>query len=127
MSRLKDIVIDCADAWTLASWWAPVLGYQMRVYTEEDYAKLREQGIERPEDDPDVALDPIDEKGPSFWFCQVPEPKTVKNRVHIDVFGDLEEVLAHGATHRETFPKWTVLADPEGNEFCLFPLDQMPA
>lgn len=126
MSRLKDIVIDCTDAWTLASWWAPVLGYQMRVYTEDDLAKLRAQGIERPEDDPDVALDPIDEPGPSFWFCEVPEPKSVKNRVHIDVLGDLDDLLARGATHLATFPKWAVLADPEGNEFCLFPPDPMP-
>lgn len=122
MSGLKDICIDCEDAWTLAHWWAPVLGYRVRPHSEEDLAKLRDNGIDRPEDDPYVALDPIDEPGPSVWFLEVPEAKTVKNRVHLDVFGDVVALLARGATLVETHPNWTVLADPEGNEFCVFPL-----
>lgn len=65
MGRLKDICFDCADPWTLAHWWAEVLGYRVRPHTEADLAQLREQGIERPEDDPYLALDPIDEPGPT--------------------------------------------------------------
>ena len=123
MSNLKDIVVDCADAWTLAHWWAEVLGYRVRPHSEEDLARLREDGIERPEDDPNIALDPIDEPGPGVWFCKVPEPRAVKNRVHIDVYGDVDELVARGATVLETLPNWTVLTDPEGNEFCVFRRD----
>jgi hypothetical protein len=55
----------------------------------------------------------------------VPEPKTVKNRVHIDVAtDDLDALVAHGATvlraKGDDGLRWTILADPEGNEFCAF-------
>jgi hypothetical protein len=120
MSHLKDVCIDCVDAWSLANWWAPVLGYRVRPYTDDDLVALREAGIQRPEDDPNVALDPIDEPGPSFWFLSVPEPKTVKNRVHIDVYGDVEALEARGASVARVLERWTVMLDPEGNEFCVF-------
>jgi glyoxalase superfamily protein len=76
MSRLKDICVDCQDPWALANWWADAIGYRVRPYSEEDLAQLREQGIDGPEGDPGVALDPIDEPGPSIWFLKVPEPQT---------------------------------------------------
>jgi hypothetical protein len=53
----------------------------------------------------------------------VPEPKTVKNRMHLDVFGDPAELVAMGATlvrERGGDTGWDQLADPEGNEFCVF-------
>jgi hypothetical protein len=64
----------------------------------------------------------------SFDFAGVPEPKTVKNRVHIDVAtGDLDALVAHGATvlrnKGDEGLGWTVLADPQGNEFCAFTAD----
>ena len=62
-------------------------------------------------DDPVLTMD----------FVPVPEPKTVKNRLHWDVVGTVEEFLDRGATHLWDRPRWTVLADPEGNEFCVFP------
>ena len=59
-----------------------------------------------------------------FWvFAGVPEPKTVKNRIHWDVWGDTPTLLAAGATllrARDDEIGWDVLADPEGNEFCVF-------
>ena len=119
MSRLKDICIDCADPWTLAHWWADLLGYEVRPWSEEDLAALRAQGIERPEDDDSVALDDPG-GGPSVWFVRVPEPKTVKNRVHLDVYGDVDDLLDRGATLVARLEKWTVLLDPEGNELCVF-------
>jgi hypothetical protein len=97
-----------------------VLGYQVRPHSEEDLAQLRAEGIERREDDPNIALDPISGNGPSVWFCKVPESKAVKNRVHLDVWGDAGELVSRGATILDERPKWTVLADPEGNEFCVF-------
>jgi len=53
----------------------------------------------------------------------VPEPKTVKNRVHWDVFGDVDRLVEAGARvlrERGGDISWTVMADPEGNEFCVF-------
>src|SRR5262245_59537335 len=112
MSNLKDVVFDCADAWTLSHWWADVLGYQFRAHTDADLEQLRNEGIERVEDDPNLAIDPVGENGPSFWFCKVPEAKSVKNRVHIDVYGDADELIARGAILVEAHERWTVLADP---------------
>jgi hypothetical protein len=119
---LKDVCVDCADPWSLAHWWAPVLGYRVRTHTPADLRRLAERGVMRPEDDPDIALDPDGETGPTFWFNRVPEPKTVKNRVHVDVYGDVDQLLAHGASLVARLERWTVLADPEGNEFCVFEL-----
>ena len=132
MGALKDICIDCADPWTLGHWWADVVGYQVRPHTDDDLAQLRADGIERPEDDPTIAVDPIAVDGvgglgPSIWFCRVPEPKTVKNRVHLDVYGDVEELVGRGASIIERRPDWTVLTDPEGNEFCVFSAPSAPS
>ena len=121
MGRLKDVCVDCADPWTLGHWWAEVLGYRVRPHDADDLASLRAQGTTRPEDDPVIAVDPLDGAGPTFFFIRVPEAKTVKNRVHVDVFGDVKELVRHGATLLTRREEWTVMADPEGNEFCVFP------
>lgn len=70
-----------------------------------------------------------EQEGMGIAMCPVPEEKTVKNRVHLDVsVGSLAEVLALGATVLETHEHWTVCADPEGNEFCAFVReDELPA
>lgn len=122
MSRLKDVVVDCRDPWSLGHWWAETLGYRVRAHSASDLEQLRAEGIERPEDDPNIAVDPDGEQGPGFWFCKVPEQKAVKNRVHIDVFGDVTALTRRGATVIAELPRWTVMADPEGNEFCVFPV-----
>jgi hypothetical protein len=56
----------------------------------------------------------------SMVFDPVPEPKTVKNRIHWDVYGQVGALTSAGATVLAQLPRWTVLADPEGNEFCVF-------
>jgi len=56
----------------------------------------------------------------SIAFVPVPEPKTVKNRIHIDVFGVVDDLVAAGAKVLAELEHWTVMADPEGNEFCAF-------
>ena len=66
-------------------------------------------------------MDPVDGAGPSFWFNRVPEPKTVKNRVHLDVYGDVDELASQGRDRGRAPGEWTVMTDPEGNEFCVFP------
>ena len=113
MSNLKDICIDCADPWALSHWWAGVLGYEVRPHTDADLAELRAQGFDGAEADPSIAVDPVGEPGLTFWFNRVPEPKRVKNRVHVDVYGDVDELVAHGASIVERQERWTVMADPE--------------
>jgi Glyoxalase-like domain len=112
IARFKDLCLDASDHQMLASWWCDVLGYERRV--EPDW--------ERPAEWPVPIVDPTG-AGPLIWIVPVPEAKTVKNRMHIDVFGDVAPLLALGA--RVVLPRgddreWNVLVDPEGNEFCVF-------
>jgi hypothetical protein len=105
--RLYEVVVDVGDDVAAASWWAGVLG--ATASQEEDWS----------------ALDQI--PGAPFEcvvFQEVPEPQRVKNRIHWDLtVPDLEELIASGATvvrERDDEIGWTVLADPQGNEFCAF-------
>ncbi len=116
-ARFKDLCLDAADHQALADWWCAAMGYVRR-----DSVDPPEEGWERPHDWPVPIVDPSG-AGPLFWIVPVPEPKTVKNRMHLDVVGDRDELLAAGATVvrlREGDMEWDVLADPEGNEFCVF-------
>jgi hypothetical protein len=119
---LKDIVIDCRRAPGLARFWASLMdGYAVRAYDDVEIARLASQGL-TPESDPNVA---VDGPGPTLFFQEVPEPKmAAKNRLHLDIeVGDrraeVERLTAKGATVIAQFDSWTVLQDPEGNEFCL--------
>ena len=107
--RLYEIVVDCADPEALATWWAELIGGRCEYDAEHGWA-----GIEEIPEAPFAYL----------VFVPVPEPKTVKNRIHLDVTtGDLEAIVAAGATvlrPQDDEIGWTVLADPEGNEFCAF-------
>jgi hypothetical protein len=123
MAHLRDIVIDCGHPASLARFWAAALdGYEVAPYDEDELERLRAQGVSDPEDDPTVLVEGPN-GSPSLWFQRVPEPKHVKNRVHLDLTaaeGELERLLSLGASVVERQPDWLVLADPEGNEFCLF-------
>jgi hypothetical protein len=102
---LYEIVVDSAVPRTIARWWADVLGAK---YGEKDGD---EAWVER------IPGAPFD----CIVFGTVPEPKTVKNRIHWDVTtDDLALLTDAGATVVERQPRWTVMADPEGNEFCAF-------
>ena len=106
--KLYEIVVDSADPAAIASWWAEVLGATVQH---------GDDGSSWFEDAPHVPFD-------CFVFGTVPEPKTVKNRVHWDVdVDDVQALLDHGATvlrEPDDVISWHVLADPEGNEFCAF-------
>lgn len=113
-SAVRHITIDCADPFTLATFWAGVFGVAV---DEED-----EPG------DPEALVAP--ESGPALLFLRVPEAKSVKNRVHLDLqpSGSRDDEVARlvslGATvfadHRRSDGRgWVTLADPEGNEFCV--------
>jgi hypothetical protein len=104
--RLYEIVVDSVDPYSIARWWADALG---GTYGEKDG-----EGEAWVEEIPGAPFDCI-------VFGAVPEPKTVKNRIHWDVkTDDLALLVDAGATVLTTQPGWTVLADPEGNEFCAF-------
>jgi hypothetical protein len=108
-SRFKDLCLDARDHQALADWWCAALGYARRP-------------ADRPPSDPVAIEDPAG-VGPVLWLNPVPEPKTVKNRMHFDVDGDRDTLLAAGATlvrAQDEGIRWDVLADPEGNEFCCF-------
>ena len=91
-------------------------------YARLDVHDPPEDGWVRPTEWPVPIVDP-DGKGPLIWVVPVPEKKTLKNRMHIDVFGDPQEMLRLGATllrGKDDEIDFDVLADPEGNEFCVF-------
>jgi len=112
---IENICFDCADAYTLGQFWSQVLGLPL---ADDDFAGDPAASIRLP-------------SGQTLYFLGVPEPKTVKNRVHLCLRpqttrdGELERLLGLGATivddRRELTEDggWAVLADPEGNEFCL--------
>jgi hypothetical protein len=112
-AKFKDLVIDACDHQALADWWCTAFGYVRRDSLTGD---------ERPPGWPVPIVDPTG-SAPLFWVCPVAEAKTVKNRMHLDVWGDPDELVAAGATlvrAKGGDIEWHVLADPEGNEFCVF-------
>jgi len=121
LARLREIVIDAAHAAPLARFWAAALdGYQVRAYDDAEIARLAELG-HTPDTDPTVA---VDGPGPTIFVQQVPEPKVTKNRVHVDLeTGDrpaeVQRLTALGASLLDSYDDWTVMLDPEGNEFCV--------
>ncbi|MGY5070433.1 VOC family protein [Streptomyces griseus] len=114
ISVLLNVAIDCANAYELARFWSGVTG---RPLHPEDGPGSRETQVLLAE-------------GPVLHFNQVPEAKTVKNRIHLCLRPDttrdreVERLLELGATfvadHRNPDGSgWAILADPEGNEFCV--------
>ncbi len=103
--RHVELVVDTGvESAPIAEWWGAVLGATLH---HDDRGFSYVDGI--------VGC-PLR----SIAFVPVPEPKTVKNRVHIDVYGDVAALVDAGATVLAVLPGWTVLADPDGNEFCVF-------
>lgn len=121
MARLSEIVIDAAEPSALARFWAAALdGYAVRAYDVADVEHLAAMG-RTPETDPQVALDG---PGPTIFLQESAEPKTARNRVHLDVEAvdrdaEVERLCALGARVRDVHDSFSVLLDPEGNEFCV--------
>ena len=105
---LAEIVVDTSDAVAISTWWADVLGAERKDH-DGDYSYL-EQVPEAPFG--------------SLVFVPVPEPKTVKNRIHLDVTTPDVQLLVDAGARLMRAPDeeiaWSVLADPDGNEFCAF-------
>ncbi|MDT0266020.1 VOC family protein [Streptomyces sp. DSM 44915] len=127
MARLHDIVFDAARPSAVARFWAAALdGYAVAPYDEAELARLRTLGVLDPADDPTVLVEPVGAAGPRVWFQLVPEGRRGKNRVHLDLraadpAAETARLTALGARVVARHEGHLVLADPEGNEFCLFP------
>lgn len=117
---LKEIVFDCKRAAPLARFWAQVLtGYAVRAYDDEEIARLAALGL-TPDTDPVVM---VDGPGPTLCFHEI-ERGRVQGRIHLDVkvtdpAAERTRLIGLGAGVVREADGYTVLADPEGNHFCL--------
>jgi predicted enzyme related to lactoylglutathione lyase len=113
--RLYTVVIDARDPTALGQFWADALGW--RILADDDQEE--------------VIVGANAQAYPGLCILRVPEPKTIKNRLHLDLVPDdaedkeaeIERLIALGATRvdigQAPDASWVVLADPEGNEFCV--------
>jgi hypothetical protein len=106
IARFKDLCLDAGDPARLGAFWAAVLGRTRQAQDNGD----------------GLLTGPAPQH--TIWVNRVAEPRAVKYRVHLDIYTrDLADLAALGATVVEPqhgTRTWTVLADPEGNEFCAF-------
>ncbi|GAA1670656.1 VOC family protein [Kribbella yunnanensis] len=121
-SKLTELAIDCADPGALSRFWCAVLDYEVQLI-EEDLITIGSPDVPEGRNRPG----PVP---PTLTFVQVPEPKAVKNRLHLDVnptdrdqAEEVRRLLELGARPADVGQgadaTWVVLADPEGNEFCV--------
>ncbi|MGL5809191.1 MAG: VOC family protein [Nocardioides sp.] len=142
------VVIDCLKPHRLAEWWGETLGWDVEPQDADFIRSMVAQGLASQDDTivysgklvwaEGCAINPpAGESGPRLLFQKVPEPKTGKNRVHLDLrsapesgtrtsddhLARVDLLVERGATvigqGRQGPHEWTVLTDPEGNEFCV--------
>lgn len=114
VSRMVAVVVNCRDAEALAAFWAGVLGAR---------------GIGRWDDPRGTRYVQLDDTVPVLLFQPVPDPPSGNNRLHLDVAApqpqadEVARLVGLGAAVVDDAPDlpWVVLADPEGNEFCVLP------
>jgi hypothetical protein len=113
LARFKDLCMDAADPARLGEFWAEALG----------------RSWEQDGDGDGMLRGPTN--GHTIWISRVPEPKTVKHRVHLDIYArrlaDLEALGSTVVRPAGDDRAWTVMADPEGSEYCAFLRDDLPA
>ena len=113
-STIKYMTFDCHNPLLLAEFWSAVLGYETENWPVIDGATSK----------------PRDDGVPHIAFIRAPEAKTAKNRLHLDIQpvdgameSEVERLVELGATRIDVFNEpsetWTVMNDPEGNEFCV--------
>ena len=128
--RWYSVVVDCHDVAAQARWWARALDWQT-IFEAEDEVVI----VPRHVTEESLRTTPWEQLGPGLIFVPVPEAKTVKNRLHIDLAPQLDDdqgamvdsLIAMGATRADVGQSvggtdkvsWVVLDDPEGNEFCV--------
>jgi len=112
-ATIGNISFDCDDVMKIATFWSTVLGRPLDKGSGELFASIGGTDAARRE--------------PALYFNKVPEPKRAKNRVHVDLVNPdlsaIDELIRLGATvtgkHKIPGQSWTVMQDPEGNEFCI--------
>jgi catechol 2,3-dioxygenase-like lactoylglutathione lyase family enzyme len=120
-SKFTELAVDCADPRELARFWCAVLGYEVQD-DEDELVTIGSPSVPEGKNRPG----PVP---PVLTFARVPEGKSVKNRLHIDVNptdreqdDEVRRLLDLGARPVDLGQgeqSWVVLADPEGNEFCV--------
>jgi predicted enzyme related to lactoylglutathione lyase len=106
---IKSVTFDCNDAMRLAQFWADALGSNVDEDATHEKAYVEAAGW----------------GGPNMWFNAVPEPKIAKNRMHLDLRApgglrdEIRRLIDAGASVRQDGTELVVMADPEGNEFCV--------
>jgi hypothetical protein len=134
------VAIDCSSPHELADWWAEALGWQVEAQDEAFIRRMVSSGAASEEDTAvhrgalvwrmGAAITSPEPGRPRVLFQQVPEPKTGKNRLHLDVRigperqeAEVTRLLGLGATElwrsSQGPHSWVTMADPEGNEFCV--------
>ena len=112
-ARIGNIAFDCDDVLKIATFWSAVLGRPLDKGSTGQFASIGGTDAARRE--------------PAWYFAKVPEPKRAKNRAHLDLVDPdpsaVDELVRLGATVIGEYEipghRWTVLQDPEGNEFCI--------
>jgi predicted enzyme related to lactoylglutathione lyase len=108
-SFIKNVTFDCANPLAVATFWAAALGSNVDEDSTDERAYVEAPG----------------RGGPNMWFVRVPEPKTAKNRLHLDlrapdtINAEVARLTALGATVVRIDADLTTMQDPEGNEFCV--------
>jgi hypothetical protein len=123
--RWYSTVVDCSDVAAQAGWWAAALGWTIAFEAPAEVAVVAPHALAKQ------SLTPLLERGPGLVFVPVPEGKAVKNRLHIDLApgpeddqaAEVERLVQLGASNvdvgQSDSATWVVLADLEGNEFCV--------
>jgi len=122
--RLYAVAVDCHDVKTQAYWWANVLGWKIAYEADDEVVIVPSRADES-------RTIPVNERGPGLIFVPVPESKTQKNRLHLDLApgpdddqeAEVRRLEALGAQRADVGQggsvTWVVMSDPEGNEFCV--------
>lgn len=123
--RWYSTVIDCRDVAAQSRWWAAALGWVVAYEADDEVAVVPPHAMTESD------RVPVEERTPGLVFVPVPEGKAVKNRLHLDLApragddqaAEVQRLIDLGATHvdvgQDSDSSWVVLADPEGNEFCV--------
>jgi hypothetical protein len=122
--RWYTVVVDCNDVAAQGRWWAEALGWTNVYEAPDEFVIVPPHALAKG------AEIPVMEQGPGLVFVKVPEGKTIKNRLHIDLAApegddqaaEVERLVSLGAKRVDVGQgetPWVVLADPEGNEFCV--------
>jgi hypothetical protein len=119
--RIKEIVIEAESPSQLARFWAAILtGFEVRAYDEDEISRLVSIG-RTPDTDPTVA---VDGPGITIFFRETTRPKNERGRIHVDLIGEhrrdeVNRTVTLGGSVKAEMDAFTVMRDPEGNEFCI--------